>query len=337
MNIGGYHIQEQGRETTTLDHQTVQSIRSTFQIPSKVLIDVAIIDEDLGPTPSDIHRNSWAAGKLQDYSEWNLIDEDLFARYCQDFNDWSNADFNSLPNSTAVALRNLLYSRGIYTGKKQGSAVTDQLYEVLTTEDDPEWPEEALRRAQLDPGSVAFKMQQLLQQKMPFSEVQVMYGYGLSPTTTTSAPMITSATPSSMSMAPMPVPAMPLDKGKSVQFGPAARHPATVITSTNPSTGFSTDFAAPVRPTIESNIGPNTPQTWDTAHTQFPTSYQFYQPSNIRGSSRTTEDPAHTTLTDPQGNRIASVAPPEAIKWREKLSLSTEPQNREQHHLPALR
>ncbi|KAM7182570.1 hypothetical protein V8F33_014209, partial [Rhypophila sp. PSN 637] len=183
---------------------------------------MSLLDQDLGPDPTEVHRNSWAVGKLQDYTVRDFSGEDLFALYCEDFNDWLNADFNSLSTSIANALRDFLYRKGIYTGKKRGSNAANQLYEVLTTEeDDPEWPEEALRRAQLDPGSVAFEMKQLLQQKMPFSDVQAMYGYGQPSTTTTSAQMTTSTTPINMSMAPTPVPAMPLDKGKSVHLLPA--------------------------------------------------------------------------------------------------------------------
>ncbi|KAM7220412.1 hypothetical protein V8F06_004191 [Rhypophila decipiens] len=192
-----------------------QSILSSFRILPNTPIDMSLLDQDLGPDPTEVHRNSWAVGKLQDYTVRDFSGEDLFALYCEDFNDWSNAYFNSLSTSIANALRDFLYRKGIYTGKKRGSNAANQLYEVLTTEeDDPEWPEEALRRAQLDPGSVAFEMKQLLQQKMPFSDVQAMYGYGRPSTTTTSAQMTTSTTPINMSMAPTPVPAMPLDKGK---------------------------------------------------------------------------------------------------------------------------
>jgi hypothetical protein len=79
------------------------------------------------------------------YLDMNQADYELFWIYRKEFHDWSPEWFRRLDAKLRTALKQILRSRGIYTGSNYGQ-IYRQLVDLKDLDNSPEWPEKERRK-----------------------------------------------------------------------------------------------------------------------------------------------------------------------------------------------
>jgi hypothetical protein len=78
------------------------------------------------------------------YLNMNKADSELFWIYKKKFHDWSPEWFRRLDAKLRTAFKQILWSRGVYTGSNH-SQIYRQLADLKDLDSPPEWPEEERR------------------------------------------------------------------------------------------------------------------------------------------------------------------------------------------------
>ncbi|KAI0993883.1 hypothetical protein K3495_g14301 [Podosphaera aphanis] len=102
-------------------------------------IDPSLWFTPVSDNPTEVHITTWVARQLQDYTYGNLIRDDLFFAFQEDFASWAETNFDKINQPFKRELKLLLRKRGIYTGKNNGP-IGRQLANLLKIESCPEWP-----------------------------------------------------------------------------------------------------------------------------------------------------------------------------------------------------
>jgi hypothetical protein len=78
------------------------------------------------------------------YLNINQADHELFWTYREKFHDWSSEWFRRLDAKFRTVFKQILRSRGVYTGPNHGQ-IYRQLADLKDLNNPPEWPEEERR------------------------------------------------------------------------------------------------------------------------------------------------------------------------------------------------
>jgi G3E family GTPase len=79
------------------------------------------------------------------YLDINQADHELFWTYKKEFYNWSPEWFRRLDAKLRTAFKQILRSRGVYTGPNHGQ-IYRQLADLKNLNSPPEWPEEERRK-----------------------------------------------------------------------------------------------------------------------------------------------------------------------------------------------
>ena len=100
-------------------------------------IDLRLWFTPVSDNPTEVHVTTSVARQLQDYTYGNLVGDDLFYAFQEDFATWMETNFDKINQPFKRELNLLLRKRGIYTGKNNGP-IGRQLANLLKIESCPE-------------------------------------------------------------------------------------------------------------------------------------------------------------------------------------------------------
>ena len=89
--------------------------------------------------PDTTHLTTYVAKAIQGYTHRNLVDEELFYAFREDFEDWTVPAFKAVDSTFRRELRTVLRQGGVYTGKLQ-TRIAESLAKTAEPEEMPEWP-----------------------------------------------------------------------------------------------------------------------------------------------------------------------------------------------------
>jgi len=85
--------------------------------------------------------NGWISEKINEYREGAEVGEELWYTYCNDFEDWDKETFKKSGTNKLRNLRDILYSKGVYTAKNNKS-IASHLINLLELETLGAWPDD---------------------------------------------------------------------------------------------------------------------------------------------------------------------------------------------------
>jgi hypothetical protein len=116
-------------------------------------------------TNSDLQE--YADLKLHEYNNTNIIDHDLWSRFCDDFIDFTVYDFERLSRRYLQKLRRHLRCGGVYIlpadRANRNLGLVDTIYLVLERERHEEWTEEDIKDCVTDLSKGPITLQKLQQ------------------------------------------------------------------------------------------------------------------------------------------------------------------------------
>jgi hypothetical protein len=151
-------------QPTDRDMAYVQKAITLLEIPEGKIdaIDIEAFSKGKtldDPSTASLQRlNTWVLDCAYTYSlQKNEVDEDILARFQEDFEKWTSEHFGRVNSNFRRALRKVLTEKGIYLGKP--NARINQRLEALVNEEDlPEWDEGELEKQEdLHPRTLAHR------------------------------------------------------------------------------------------------------------------------------------------------------------------------------------
>jgi len=126
------------------------------------LIDLDLIDEDITNNSTDIHRNSWVAARIKNYLTTKRCHNDiLLVEYQEDFEEWTEEDFDKINKDILRELRNALVFKGVNIKKGAGKKIARSLAVALNWEYSPAWTAESLNNERFAPDTRAHYFQRM--------------------------------------------------------------------------------------------------------------------------------------------------------------------------------
>ena len=123
-----------------------------------------VIDTSLWDIPATVdssaeHATTWVAKAIHDYNVSMAWDDDLFADYKWDFEDWTKEMFGKVERTTLRSLKSILRHRGVYTGNNH-ARLADSLYSLLGKDEPLVWDPTEFQATHFDKRSRAYERQQ---------------------------------------------------------------------------------------------------------------------------------------------------------------------------------
>ncbi len=89
----------------------------------------------------------WVETKINEWEKDNLIDEDLWNQYLNDFDEWTEKDFKSdVSHALLRRLRDTLRRREVWVSRDEKITIEKALYNTLQEKTPPRWTEEEVLR-----------------------------------------------------------------------------------------------------------------------------------------------------------------------------------------------
>ena len=88
--------------------------------------------------------NDYISFKILEYGHFELMDDDLWEQYQEDFADFTEAIFKACNPTTIRNLRTLLRHQGVWVERDKWVTVAQSLYNIIHEEDQMEWTKEEI-------------------------------------------------------------------------------------------------------------------------------------------------------------------------------------------------
>jgi phage pi2 protein 07 len=89
----------------------------------------------------------WIETKINEWEKDNLTDKDLWEQFQDDFDEWTEKDFNSdVSNTLLRRLRNILRRRGVWVSRDEKITIEKALYNTLQEKTPIKWTEKEVLR-----------------------------------------------------------------------------------------------------------------------------------------------------------------------------------------------
>jgi hypothetical protein len=118
--------------------------------------DIILWDIPATSTSSPKHLQTYFVSRCADYMHRKFIDGQLLSAFCEDFEDWNETMFTTVPSEYRRILKTALRYGGVYTGRNNGN-MGKQLAELLRNQDLPKWDDNELTIQKISPDSMWYQ------------------------------------------------------------------------------------------------------------------------------------------------------------------------------------
>jgi hypothetical protein len=115
-------------------------------------VDITLWNVPLIINFSSIYLITYLTSHCVDYIHAKWVDEDLLGAYYEDFKEWTEDIFSSIPVEFKRTLKTILRNGGVYTGI-WNEAIGKQLTNLLKANALPDWQDGELARSEISPRS----------------------------------------------------------------------------------------------------------------------------------------------------------------------------------------
>ena len=133
------HDQSDDSEYDVVDAKLARFLKkSGLKQTHAELIDLNLINKDITDESTVPHRNTWVAARIKDYRTTKRCrDIMLLVEYQEDFEEWTEKDFDKVNNDILRALCDALIFKGVNIKKGAGKKIARSLAVALNWEYSP--------------------------------------------------------------------------------------------------------------------------------------------------------------------------------------------------------
>jgi hypothetical protein len=144
------------------------------------LIDLNLINKDITDESTVPHRNTWVAARAKDYRTTKRCrDAMLLVEYQEDFEEWTEKDFDKVDKDILRALRDALIFKGVNINKGLGKKIAKSLAIALNYKYVPVWTAVALKTTEFTTDTRARYFQLMAERGEPIpSDICTLIGKG---------------------------------------------------------------------------------------------------------------------------------------------------------------